>query len=168
MLSAAKHLNVQRVDPSPAQDDIQGAQIAKRSVLMSTPLSDKARAFLQERRFAVLGTLNKNGSPQLTTMWYLLEGDTILMNTKAGRVKERNMRRDPRISVCVTNGYDYVSISGRVEMIDDPQVSQRDIYRLATRYDGEASARQQMEKQFSQETRVTLRLKCEHVIEKIE
>jgi PPOX class probable F420-dependent enzyme len=132
---------------------------------MSTKLSNKARTFLQERRFAVLGTLNKDGSPQLTTMWYLLEGDTIIMNTKAGRLKERNMRRDPRISICVSNGYDYVSISGTVEMIDDPEISQRDIHRLAVRYDGEESAKRQMEEQFSKETRVTLHLKCEHVIE---
>lgn len=132
---------------------------------MSTTLSDKARAFLQEPRFAVLGTLNQDGSPQLTTMWYLLEGDTIIMNTKAGRLKERNMRRDPRISVCVPDGYSYVTISGIVEMIDDPQISQQDIYRLAVRYDGEESAKQQMEEQFSKETRVTLHLKCQHVVE---
>ena len=132
---------------------------------MSTTLSDKARAFLQEPRFAVLGTLNQDGSPQLTTMWYLLEGDTIIMNTKAGRLKERNMRRDLRISVCVPDGYSYVTISGIVEMIDDPQISQQDIYRLAVRYDGEESAKQQMEEQFSKETRVTLHLKCQHVVE---
>jgi len=132
---------------------------------MSTTLSDKARAFLQEPRFAVLGTLNKDGSPQLTTMWYLLEGDTIMMNTKAGRLKERNMRRDPRISICVPDGYSYVTISGTVEMIDDPEISQRDIHRLAVRYDGEESAKRQMEEKFSKETRVTLHLKCEHVIE---
>jgi PPOX class probable F420-dependent enzyme len=132
---------------------------------MPTKLSDKVRAFLQEPRFAVLGTLNKDGSPQLTTMWYLLEGDTIVMNTKVGRAKERNMRRDPRISVCVPDGYSYVTISGSVEMIDDPEISQQDIYRLAVRYDGEESAKQQMEEQFSKETRVTLHLNCEHVIE---
>lgn len=132
---------------------------------MSTTLSDKARAFLQEPRFAVLGTLNQDGSPQLTTMWYLLEGDTIIMNTKAGRLKERNMRRDLRISVCIPDGYSYVTISGIVEMIDDPQISQQDIYRLAVRYDGEESAKQQMEEQFSKETRVTLHLKCQHVVE---
>jgi PPOX class probable F420-dependent enzyme len=132
---------------------------------MPTKLSDKVRAFLQEPRFAVLGTLNKDGSPQLTTMWYLLEGDTIVMNTKVGRAKERNMRRDPRISVCVPDGYSYVTISGSVEMIDDPEISQQDIYRLAVRYDGEGSAKQQMEEQFSKETRVTLHLNCEYVIE---
>jgi PPOX class probable F420-dependent enzyme len=98
-------------------------------------------------------------------MWYLLEGDTIVMNTKVGRTKERNMRRDPRISVCVLEGYSYVTVSGTVEMIDDPEIAQKDIYRLAVRYNGEEAARQQMEQQFSKEQRVTLRLKCEHVIE---
>ena len=135
---------------------------------MATPLSEKARALLQERRFAVLGTINKDGSPQLTTMWYLLDGDVILMNTKAGRTKERNMRRDPRISVCIEDGYSYVTISGTVEMVDDPQVAQRDIYRLAVRYNGEEEARRQMEEQFSKETRVTLHLKLEHIIEHFE
>ena len=132
---------------------------------MTAKLSERARAFLQERRFAVLGTINKDGSPQLTTMWYLLEGDTIVMNTKAGRTKERNMRRDPRISVCVADGYDYVTITGRAEMIDDPQIAQHDIFRLATRYDGIESAKQQMEEKFSKETRVSLRLKPEQIIE---
>ena len=135
---------------------------------MARALSEKARALLQERRFVVLGTINKDGSPQLTTMWYLLEGDVILMNTKAGRTKERNMRRDPRISVCIEDGYSYVTISGTVEMVDDPQVAQRDIYRLAVRYNSEEEAKRQMEEQFSKETRVTLHLKLEHVIEHFE
>jgi hypothetical protein len=87
------------------------------------------------------------------------------MNTKAGRTKERNMRRDPRISVCVLEGYSYVTVSGTVEMIDDPEIAQKDIYRLAVRYNGEEAARRQVEQQFSKEQRVTLRLKCEHVIE---
>ena len=134
---------------------------------MSVTLSEKARAFLQERRFAVLATINKDGTPQLTTMWYLLEGDTIVMNTKAGRTKERNMRRDPRISVCFEDGYSYLTVSGTVEMIDDPTIAQHDIYRLAVRYDGEEAARQQMEVQFSKETRVTLRLKCERIIDNL-
>ncbi len=132
---------------------------------MTAKLSERARAFLQEPLFAVLGTINKDSSPQLTTMWYLLEGDTIVMNTKAGRTKERNMRRDPRISVCVADGYGYVTITGRVEMIDDPQIAQHDIFRLAIRYDGIESAKQQMEEQFSKETRVSLRLKSEQIIE---
>jgi PPOX class probable F420-dependent enzyme len=133
---------------------------------MAVELSEKARAFLREKRFAVLATLNKDGSPQLTTMWYLLENDgTILMNTRAARLKERNMRRDPRVSICIPDGYIYLTIKGRVEMIDDPQISQRDIYRLSARYHGEEKAKRQMETQFSKEQRVTLRLKPESIQE---
>lgn len=133
---------------------------------MTTQLSERARAFLREKHFAVLGTINRDGSPHLTVMWYLLEDDgTILMNTKAGRIKDRHMRRDPRISVCVGNAYDFITMSGRVEIIDDPQTAQRDIYRLSSRYHGEQKARLQMQNQFSKEQRVTLRLKPEHIIE---
>jgi len=133
---------------------------------LAVELSERARAYLQEPHFAVLATINKDGTAQLTTMWYLLEDDgTITMNTKAGRAKERNMRRDPRISICIEDGYKFVTINGKVEMIDDHNIAQRDIYRLSARYHGEVKARRQMEDQFSKETRVTLRLQPESIIE---
>lgn len=134
---------------------------------MGNILSERARTFLQERRFAVLATLNKDGTPQQTTMWYLLEGDTIVMNTKVGRLKERNIRRDPRISVCFEDGYSYLTISGNAGLIDDEQTAQHDIYRLAVRYGGEEDAKQQMAEQFSQEQRVTIHLHCDHIIENL-
>jgi PPOX class probable F420-dependent enzyme len=136
---------------------------------MAVELSEKARAYLQELRFAVLATINQDGTPQLTTMWYLLEDDgTITMNTKVGRAKERNMRRDPRISICIEDGYEFITISGTVEMIDDPEIAQHDIYRLSTRYHGEAKARRQMEEKFSKETRVSLRLQPKRITEYFE
>jgi PPOX class probable F420-dependent enzyme len=132
---------------------------------MPTTLSENARAFLQEQRFAVLATLNKDGSPQLTTMWYLLEGDTIMMNTKEGRIKDLNMKRDPRIAICVEDGYNFVTISGTVTMNYDQVTAHQDIYRLAARYHGEEKAKRQLEEKFSKEQRITLRLQCEKVIE---
>jgi PPOX class probable F420-dependent enzyme len=136
---------------------------------MVVDLSKKAQAFLQELRFAVLATINQDGTPQLTTMWYLLEDDgTILMNTKVGRAKERNMRRDPRISICIEDDYNFLTINGTVEMIDDPEIAQRDIHRLSARYHGEEKARRQMQEKFSKEIRVSLHLKPERVIEYFE
>jgi PPOX class probable F420-dependent enzyme len=133
---------------------------------MAAKLSERARAYLRELRFSVLATINQDGTPQLTTMWYLLEDDdTITMNTKVDRAKERNMRRDPRISICVEDGYKFVTINGTVEMIDDPKIAQHDIYRLSARYHGEEKAKRQMQEQFSKESRVTLRLKPKHIIE---
>ena len=126
---------------------------------MAVELSDKARAFLCKNRFAVLGTLNSDGSPQLTTMWYLLEDDgTILMNTRAGRKKDLN-------SVCVSEGYSYITLSGKVEIIDDTAIAQRDIYRLAVLNHGEEKGKRQSEQQFSKQRRVTLRLKPTGIIE---
>ena len=59
------------------------------------PLTPDQRAFLEERHFAVLGTTNASGAPHLTIMWYLLDGDDVVFNTKAGRTKQSNLQRDP-------------------------------------------------------------------------
>lgn len=135
---------------------------------MAKELSEKGRAFLREVRYAVLATIHTDGSVQQTVMWYLLEGDTIIMNTKKGRIKDRNIRRDPRISICVQEGYNYVTINGTAELDDDPEIGQRDIYRLAVRYNGEVTAQRQMAEGFSKEQRETIRLSITHVIEDLE
>ena len=82
-------------------------------------LTPGQRAFLEEKHFAVLGTVNASGSPHLTIMWYLLDGDEIVFNTKAGRTKESNLARDPRVSLLVYDdgGYKYIRIDGRVTEI---------------------------------------------------
>jgi len=136
---------------------------------MAVELSEKARAYLEEIRFAVLATINQDSTPQLTTMWFLLEDNgTITMNTKVGRAKERNMRRDPRISICIEDDYNFLTINGTVQLIDDPERAQHDIYRLSARYHGEEKASRQMQEQFSKETRVSLLLTPERVIEYFE
>jgi PPOX class probable F420-dependent enzyme len=126
-------------------------------------LTPSIQAFLSETRFAALATINKDGTPQQSTMWYALDGDTILMNTKAGRLKHRNLQRDPRASICVLDGYRWVTISGTVEMNDDQSVAQADIRRLAIRYHGQEKGERQSREKFSQEHRVTVRLTIEKV-----
>jgi PPOX class probable F420-dependent enzyme len=130
-------------------------------------LSKRARTFLQKRNFAVLATHNADGSIQQTTMWYLLkeDGETIVMNTKVGRLKERNMRNNPQVSLCIQCRYEYVTIAGTVTFIDDPVIGQRDIRKLAEHYDGKQSAAKQMRTRFSKEKRVSLHLKFERVYE---
>ena len=128
-------------------------------------LSDKARAFLQEKRFAVLGTINPDSTPQLSVMWYELDCDEILMNTKVGRVKERNLRRDPRISICIEDGYSYLTLAGTAQLIDDQTRAQAVIKRLATRYHNPAKAERMMRDAFSKQQRVTICMTIERVIE---
>jgi len=128
-------------------------------------LSAKARTFLQEKRFAVLGTINSDSTPQLSVMWYELDGDEILMNTKVGRVKERNLRRDPRISICIEDGYSFLTLVGTAQLIDDQTRAPADIKRLATRYHNPAKAERMMHDTFSKQQRVTICMTIERVIE---
>jgi len=97
-------------------------------------LTQAERDFLHEVRYAVLGTTNANGSPHLTVMWYLLEGDEIMFNTAAGRKKPQNLARDPRASLIVPDGYRFVRVDGTAQANDDQNVAQADIRTLALRY----------------------------------
>lgn len=87
------------------------------------------------------------------------------MNTKRGRLKDRNLRRDPRASLCIEDGYRYIALRGSVTLIDDQEVAQADIAQLAERYHGAARAGEQMRDQFSREERVTIRFRPDRIDE---
>ncbi|MGH2515663.1 MAG: PPOX class F420-dependent oxidoreductase [Ktedonobacterales bacterium] len=131
---------------------------------MIAELSEEARRFLAHPNFAVLATINADGTPQQTVLWYEIQGEGVMMNTAAGRLKDRNLRRDPRASLCVTADGQGVTLRGRIELIDDQATAQADIHRLAVRYDGPEAADRQSRDQFGKEHRVTLRLKVEGVV----
>lgn len=127
-------------------------------------LSPAARAFLEEPRFCVFATIGKSGLPQQTVLWYELQGDTIMMNTAPGRVKDHNLRRDPRASFCVEDGYRYLTITGTCELqSDDQEQAQADIARLAVRYEGPERGEQMAANQFRKQRRETIRLRVERV-----
>jgi PPOX class probable F420-dependent enzyme len=132
--------------------------------MASEQLSPRVRAFLDEKRFASLATINADGTPQQTVMWYFLQDGKVMMNTRRGRAKDHNLLRDPRASICVEVGYRYVSIAGTVEMIDDQSRAQADIKTLATRYDGPERAEELVRDSFGKQERITLLLSIDHVI----
>jgi PPOX class probable F420-dependent enzyme len=134
-------------------------------MIMAATLSEQVRAFLREPRFAVLGTAREDGAPQLTVMWYDLDGDEILMNTTVDRDKAANLRRDPRVALCVEDGYAYVTLYGSVRMVEDQATAQADIHRLAVRYWGKERADRSAAERFSKQRRLTLRMTVERVIE---
>lgn len=126
-------------------------------------LNEEIRRFLEEPRFAVVATINENSTPQQTVVWYLLRGDELMMNTARGRVKDRNLRRDPRVAITVEDGYRFVTIRGRARLDEDHERTQADIRALAVRYDGEAAAERQMRDQFSKEERISIYVPLERV-----
>jgi PPOX class probable F420-dependent enzyme len=94
-------------------------------------------------------------------MWYELRGATIVMNTRRGRKKDRNLIRDPRVSLCIEDGFRYVTFEGSIEMVDDPATGQADIAALARRYHNAAKAEQMARDEFAFQERVTLLLHVE-------
>jgi PPOX class probable F420-dependent enzyme len=102
-------------------------------------LPERLRELLDGPNFATLATVMPDGSPQATTMWVDREDDYIRFNTAAGRVKPRNMDRDPRVAVSIFNTddpYEAFAIQGRV--VDKRlEAADEHIDRLASKYLGQ-------------------------------
>jgi len=127
-------------------------------------LDPKVRAFLtDELRWGVLATSNSDGSIQQSVMWFDIVDDSIVMNTKRGRLKDRNMIKDNRLSLCFESGYQYVTIRGTASLIEDQQRAHADIHRLAVKYHGKERADQMMDEQFLREERITIVMSIDSV-----
>lgn len=84
---------------------------------MSAKLSDSQREFFDGKNFAHLATMCPDGHPSVSPVWVDLEGDLIRVNTAEGRLKTRNVRKDPRVGISVHDQempYKMVSVRGRV------------------------------------------------------
>ncbi len=128
-------------------------------------LSDDVRAFLDADRFAVVATLDPDGAPHQAVVWYALEGDEIVVNSAEGRRWPANLRRDPRLSLAVSDGYRYAIVRGTVTVVDDQPTAQADIAAMARRYhaDDPAEAEALIRDRFEHQHRVSFRLRPERV-----
>jgi len=80
-------------------------------------------ALLEECQSLQVATLDRNGAPHLTTVWFAYQDGTYLFETYGKSQKVVNMRRDPRVAVLAEQGTRYdqlrgVSVQGRAEIID--------------------------------------------------
>jgi PPOX class probable F420-dependent enzyme len=131
------------------------------SMATEATITPEIRAWLlRELRFPVMATIGKSGMPSLSVIWFDLDpnrDDVVLLNTLAGRVKDRHLRRDPRISLCFEDGTDYVTIEGQAELSDDREKALANIWAMARRYgQGEGS--------FAMGDRVDITVHVERVI----
>lgn len=105
---------------------------------MAVKLPRSARAIVDAPNFAHLATLMPDGSPQVTPVWIDRQGEELLVNTAIGRVKHRNVLRDPRVALSVTveeDPYERVVIRGRVTQVTT-QGADEHIDRLSRKYTG--------------------------------
>ena len=104
---------------------------------MAIPFSEPTLRLLDGKNYAVLATVNRDGSPQTSVVWVGRDGGDLLFSTVEGRVKHRNMVRDPRVSVTVIDSADpenYVELRGRVSMT--PDAGRQVDTQLSWKYDG--------------------------------
>jgi PPOX class probable F420-dependent enzyme len=101
---------------------------------MDITLNDVARDVLDGPHIAAIATSNADGRPQSSLIFVKRDGDTVVFSTIKGRLKTRNMARDPRVSLLVVDkGQNrYLEIRGRVEITDDPE--KRLLYEMYDRY----------------------------------
>lgn len=94
--------------------------------------------FLQEPRFAVVGTNRVNGAPQMTPVWYLYENGRMYISISVNSAKYRNLRRDRRIGICISGVHPdarAVMFYGTAEFIPQNAAQYPDIHwRLTRRY----------------------------------
>jgi PPOX class probable F420-dependent enzyme len=111
-------------------------------------------------RFVTIATINPDGSPHQAVAWFRYDDGVIVLNSREGRVWPTNLRRDPRVSVTIEDGYRWVSVRGTVEVIDTAEVAQADIAEMARRYHADEPERAEamVHERFEQQQRVSFRL----------
>lgn len=133
-----------------------------------TALPEHIRTFLDANRFAALATVDPDGGPRQAVIWYRLDGNAIVVNSKAGRRWPSNLERDPRVSLSIgdqSDGYRWVGLTGTATRIDDQPTAQADIAEMARRYhaDDPAKAERLVRDDFERQHRVSFRIAIDAV-----
>jgi PPOX class probable F420-dependent enzyme len=129
---------------------------------VTVSLPETARRLLNPPVFAVLATVNADGSPQSSVVWLRTDGDELVFSTIRGRLKTGNMERDPQVSVCAydpDDPYHYVEVRGTVSLTEkggDDLIDE-----MSRAYDGKPW------KHRPDETRVVVRVTPARVVEHV-
>jgi PPOX class probable F420-dependent enzyme len=131
------------------------------SATTSTPLPDPIRMFLEAARHATIATIGPDGAPHAAVVWYALDGDDLIINSRRGRHWPHNLARDPRIAVAVPDiaiPNHWVGVKGKAAFLHDGDAALADIQALARRYGGDPDA-------YVGQDRVTYRIVVESTFE---
>ena len=121
----------------------------------------KVVKLFSEKNLVFIATVMKDGSPQVSPVWANYEDGFILVNTAEGRIKHKNILRDPRVAVSVTSNHnplDMTTIRGKViEIISDSEYFHAD--KLTQQYMGRSNYPIKQEN----EKRIILKIKPEKI-----
>lgn len=117
--------------------------------------------------FGTLATLSPEGWPRQAVIWFGLRGQDILVNSALGRRWPSDLLREPRCSLVVEQGYEWVGVRAVAEALHDPEAAQADIAAMARRYhaDDPERAERLIRERFRQQHRVSFLLHPQAVTE---
>jgi PPOX class probable F420-dependent enzyme len=84
---------------------------------MAASIPSNFMDLFQKKAFGQLATLMKDGTPQVTPVWVDFDGQYVRVNSAVGRVKDKNVRRNPNVAISLQdpeNPYRYLSVKGKV------------------------------------------------------
>lgn len=112
---------------------------------MAATLSQKEIKFVSKLEFCKFASINADGSPHVTPTWFMYEerSNKFLIATGEKTIKAQNVRRDPRVSVLLDDGYRYVTIIGTAK-ISSERDGDEDTKFMAIKFMGEKSARKSL------------------------
>ena len=87
-----------------------------------TDIPSGFKDLLEKKAFASLATVNADGTPQVTPVWFDWDGRQIRINTAKGRIKDKNLRSRPAVALAIMdpdNPYRYLQIRGRVASVTE-------------------------------------------------
>jgi PPOX class probable F420-dependent enzyme len=105
---------------------------------MAEVIPEKYRDLFDKKAFAHLATLMPDGTPQVTPVWVDYDGKHVLVNSARGRQKDKNMERNPEVSLSIQdpdNPYRYLEVRGRVTEITE-EGAEEHIDKMAKKYMG--------------------------------
>src|ERR1700760_4804400 len=84
---------------------------------------EERRKFVRDHRTCIFGYNRKNDGPAMTVVYYIMDGDDLLVSTMADRAKAKAVQRDPHVSLCVLDEnwpVTYLQVYGRAGFDPDP------------------------------------------------
>ena len=105
---------------------------------MAETIPEKYKDLFDKKSFAHLATVMPDGTPQVTPVWVDYDGSHVLVNSARGRRKDKNMERNPAVSLSIQdpdNPYRYLEVRGRVTEITEEGADEH-IDKMAKKYMG--------------------------------
>lgn len=128
------------------------------------PIEDLVRDFLtSDLHFATIATIDPDGAPRQAVIWYRLDDEAIVINSRVGRRWPTNLLRDGRIAISVTDrtdGYRWIGMTGVAEPLTHQPTAQADIAEMARRYHADDPAEaESMVDEFERQERISFRVR---------